>query len=156
MRSVTLATFNDRDHAQPVVDRLHQAGFHPEIQDESAWQKRHMVERLASVKVLVDESEYEKAKEQLKAWDAQEHFMDHAVCCPECGSPDVQYPQVTRKFVLPALHSVLYRLGVAEKEFYCNTCQATWPLRAKVEPERDALNWPIKKTPLHENPDTTP
>ena len=156
MRSVTLATFNDREHAEPVVKRLQQAGFHATIHDETAWQKRHMAERLASVKVQVEEKEHENAKTQLKEWDAKEHLLEQAICCPECGSPDVDYPQVTRKFVLPALHAFLYRLKLAEKEFYCNTCQATWPLREKVEPGRDPLGWPIKGKPLQHNPDTTP
>ena len=156
MRTVTLATFNDRDHAQPVVDRLQQAGFHPTVRDESAWQARHLAEHLASVKICVDEQEYEPAKDKLKEWDSTEHWLDQAVTCPECHSPDVDYPQVTRKFVLPALHALLYRLGIEEKQFYCNTCQHTWPTRIKMEPERDALNWPIKNSRLHENSDTTP
>jgi hypothetical protein len=156
MRTVTLVTFNDRDHAEPVVNRLQQAGFHPSIHDETKWQEHRFSEHLASVKVQVDENEYEPAKRQLKEWDATEHWLDQAVCCPECGSPDVDYPQVTRKFIMPSLHALLYKLRITEKEFYCNTCQHTWPLRAKVEPERDALNWPIKKAPLHENKDMTP
>lgn len=156
MRTVTLATFNDRDHAQPVVDRLEQAGFHPKVRDESAWQARHLAEHLASVKICVDENEYESAKGKLKEWDTTEHWLEQAVTCPECHSPDVDYPQVTRKFVLPALHALLYRLGIEEKQFYCNTCQHTWPTRIKMEPERDALNWPIKNSRLHENSDTTP
>ena len=156
MRSVTLATFNDRDHAQPVVDRLQQAGFHALMHDETKWQRHRLAEKLASVKVQVEENEYETAKRQLKEWDATEHWLDQAVCCPECGSPDVDYPQVTRKFIMPSLHALFYRLGLEEKLFYCNTCQHTWPLRAKMEPERDALNWPIKKSPLHENKDMTP
>ncbi len=156
MRTVTLATFNDRDHAQPVVNRLQQEGFHPEIKDESRWQAGHLSDRLASVKVRVEENEFESAKQQLKQWDATEHYLDQAVCCPECRSSDVDYPQITRKFVLPTLHAFLYRLGFMEKEFYCNTCQHTWPLRAKVESEKDALNWPVKNTPLHENKDMTP
>ncbi len=156
MRTVTLATFNDRDHAQPVVSGLQQAGFHPTIHDETKWQRGHFSERLASVKVQVEENEFETAKQKLKQLDATEHWLEQAVCCPECGSPDVDYPQVTRKFVLPTLHTFLYKLGFLEKEFYCNTCQHTWPLRAKVEPERDALNWPIKNSRLHENLDMTP
>lgn len=156
MRTVTLATFNDRDHALPVVNRLQQEGFHPEIQDESAWQRHRLSEKLASVKVCVDEKEFETAKGKLREWDSTEHYLDQAVCCPECSSADVVFPQVTRKFIMPTLHMVLFKLGLAEKEFYCNTCQHTWPLRAKVEPERDALNWPIKKSPLHENKDMTP
>ncbi|HWN96278.1 MAG TPA: hypothetical protein VNT99_14680 [Methylomirabilota bacterium] len=156
MRSVTLATFNDRDHADPVVNRLQQAGFHPQLRDETKWQKHRFAEALASVKVCVDENEYDSAKQQLKEWDATEHWLDQAVCCPECGSAEVDYPQVTRKFILPSLHILFYRLGLEEKQFYCHTCQHTWPLRIKIEPERDALNWPIKNSPLHENKDTTP
>ena len=156
MRTVTLVTFNDRNHAQPVVDRLQQAGFHPEVSDESAWQSRHFAEHLASVKVRVGESEYEPARQQLKEWDQSGHWLDQAVNCPECGSPDVDYPQVTRKFVLPALHALLYKFHIAEKEFYCHTCHHTWPTRIKMEAERNALNWPVKKSPLRENPDVTP
>src|ERR1051325_7176004 len=156
MRSVTLATFNDRDHAQPVVDRLQQAGFHAVVHDETNWQKHRLTDRLASVKVKVDENEYDTAKRQLKEWGTTEHWLHPPLCCPECGSPDIEYPQVTRKFLMPTLHTVLFKLGMAEKEFYCNTCQHTWPLRAKMEPERDALNWPIKNSRLHENTDMTP
>jgi hypothetical protein len=126
------------------------------MHDETKWQRHRLAEKLASVKVQVEENEYETAKRQLKEWDATEHWLDQAVCCPECGSPDVDYPQVTRKFIMPSLHALFYRLGLEEKLFYCNTCQHTWPLRAKMEPERDALNWPIKKSPLHENKDMTP
>jgi uncharacterized protein YbaR (Trm112 family) len=156
MRSAILATFNDRDHAQPVVDRLQQAGFHATIHDETNWQKRHFAERLAGVKVKVEEREGENAKRQLKEWDATEHYLDQAICCPECGSPDVDYPQVTRKFILPTLHAFMYRLRLLEKEFYCNTCQHTWPLRDKVEPQKDVLGWPIKGKGLQHNPDNTP
>jgi hypothetical protein len=156
MRSVTLATFNDRDHAQPVVNRLQQAGFHAQLHDETNWQKHRFAEKLASVKVQVEENEYETAKQQLKEWDATEHWLDQAICCPECKSSDVDYPQVTRKFIMPSLHALFYRLGLEEKLFYCNTCHHTWPLRVKVEPERDALNWPVKNSRLHENTDTTP
>src|SRR5688572_15474515 len=156
MRSVTLATFNDREHAQPLMDRLQQAGFHAKIHDETEWQRHRLAEKLASVKVQVDENEHETAKKQLKEWDATEHWLEQAVCCPECGSADVDYPQVTRKFIMPSLHALFYRLGLEEKLFYCNTCQATWPLREKVEAERDVLGWPIKGKGLQRNPDSTP
>ena len=86
MRTVTLATFNDREHAQPVVNRLEQSGFHPKLRDETRWQKGHLAEALASVKVCIDEQEFDSAKQQLKSWDATEHLLDQAVCCPECGS----------------------------------------------------------------------
>jgi len=156
MKTVTLATFNDPDQAIPVFQRLQQAGFHPKLQDETKWQRRHFTERLASVKLQVDEGEGETARRQLKEWDAADHCLAQAVCCPECGSSDVDYPQLTRKFVLPTLAALLYQLGWAEAEFFCNACHHTWPRRVNVEPERDALNWPIKNSPRRENTDLTP
>ena len=156
MNTRVLATFHDVDHAQPVVNRLEQAGFHVTMRDESRWQELHFCEHLASVKVLVEENEYEPARTRLKDIDAAEHCLTQAVFCPECGSADVDFPQVTRKFVLPTLHAALYRFGLAEKEFYCQTCHHTWPTRTKVEPERDPLNWPIKNSPRHERLDMTP
>lgn len=154
MKTAIVATFNDRDHAEPVLKRLSNAGLHPSVRDETRWQRAHLSERLASVKVEVPEEEFETARANLKEGNACE--LEQAVCCPECGSPDVDYPQVTRKFVLPTLHILLFKLGLTEKEFYCNTCQATWPLREKLESQRDELNWPIKQTPLRRNPETTP
>lgn len=156
MKTVTLATFNDPDQAIPVFQRLEQAGLHPKLHDETKWQRYHFTERLASVKLQVDEGEVEIARRQLKEWDTSDHCLAQAVYCPECNSSDVDYPQVTRKFVMPTLTSFLYRLGWMEAEFICNICQHTWPRRVKIEPERDVLNWPIKNSPRHENTDMTP
>ena len=138
------------------VDERYSAGFHPILLDESRWQDRHFAEHLASVKVQVDESESEAADRQLHQCDVSEHWLDQSVTCPECDSAEVDYPQVTRKFILPALHSILYKLGIMEKEFYCQRCHHTWPTRAKLEPARDPLNWPVKNTALRENKDMTP
>lgn len=154
MKRAIVATFNDRDHAEPVLKRLTTAGLHPEVRDETRWQRAHLSERLASVKIEVPEGEFDAATAQLKACDSCE--LEQAVCCPECGSPDVDYPQITRKFILPTLHSILYKLRIVEKEFYCNTCQATWPVRDKLEPQRDELNWPIKRSPMQRNHEMTP
>ena len=156
MKTMILVTFNDVEHAQPVVHRLEQAGLHPHLHDETNWQRRHFAETLASVKVEVDEDEYAEAKRKLRELDATDHCLDQSVSCPACGSSEVDYPQMTRKFVLPSLHAIFYQLGFAEKEFYCHACHHTWPTRLKLEPGRDALNWPIKNSPLRENSDTTP
>ena len=47
MRTVTLATFNDRDHAQPVVNELQQAGF----QLQSLTERRHSLVKLAFLEI---------------------------------------------------------------------------------------------------------
>jgi hypothetical protein len=154
MKTAIIATFNDRDCAEPVVKRLTESGFHPHLRDETRWQQAHLADRLASVKVEVPEEESTAARQRIR--EADPKLLNSAICCPECGSADVDYPQVTRKFILPSLHTLLFKLGIVEKQFYCNTCQATWPLRDKLEGERDELNWPVKKSPLHHNPESTP
>ncbi|HMJ89256.1 MAG TPA: hypothetical protein VK530_05545 [Candidatus Acidoferrum sp.] len=154
MKTAIVATFNDRDHAEPILKRLNESGLHAKVRDETRWQKAHLSERLASVKIEVPEMEFEAARERIR--DCSPCELEQSVCCPECGSPDVDYPQVTRKFILPSLHSLLYKLRIVEKEFYCNTCQATWSVRERLEPERDELNWPIKDGKLHRTEDMTP
>lgn len=156
MKTKILVTFHDVEHALPVVHRLERAGLHPHLRDETKWQRRHFSEALASVKVEVDETEYDAAKSEMQALDAAAHCLEQAVNCPACGAAAVDYPQMTRKFILPSLHAIFYRLGFAEKEFYCQDCHHTWPMRIKLEPERDLLNWPIRNSRLHENSDTTP
>jgi len=154
MKTAIVATFNDPEHARPVLERLTSAGLHAKLRDETRWQGAHLAERLASVKIEVPEAEFDAARERLRECSPCE--MEQSVCCPECGSPDVDYPQVTRKFILPSLHTILFKLGIVEKEFYCNTCHATWPVREKLEPERDELNWPIKRSRLHRSTEMTP
>jgi hypothetical protein len=55
--------------------------------------------------------------------------LEKAMHCPSCGSLQVNYPQMTRKFILPTilLHSgILFR--VIGHECYCEHCHMTWNL----------------------------
>ena len=55
--------------------------------------------------------------------------LERAVHCPSCGSLQVNYPQMTRKFFLPTL---LLHLGIIfriiEHECYCEHCHCMWNL----------------------------
>jgi hypothetical protein len=55
--------------------------------------------------------------------------LERALHCPSCGSLRVNYPQMTRKFVLP---TVLLHLGiifrVIEHQCYCENCHEMWSL----------------------------
>jgi hypothetical protein len=55
--------------------------------------------------------------------------LELALHCPGCGSLRVNYPQMTRQFILP---TVLLHLGiifrVIEHQCYCENCQEMWTL----------------------------
>jgi len=60
-------------------------------------------------------------------------ILQKAFHCPDCGSLRVEYPQMTRKFLLPTL---LLHLGIIlrliEHECYCENCHCLWHLPAKL------------------------
>ena len=148
MNTITIATFNQVEPARPLQQRLENAGIHAVIRDESKLQNFVFEsESLAGVRVAVSELDAERAGRLLAEWDAADHLLEQAVVCPECKSPQVEFPQITRKFLTPALGGLLFKLHIAEKEFYCHNCHHTWPLRVKVEPDMDLLNWPVKPAP---------
>jgi hypothetical protein len=59
-------------------------------------------------------------------------LLQRAIRCPSCGSLRVQYPQMTRRFLLP---TVLLHLGIIFRvithEAYCESCHWLWTLRRK-------------------------
>jgi hypothetical protein len=59
--------------------------------------------------------------------------LDRALHCPSCGSLRINYPQMTRKFILP---TIMLHLGIIFRlvghECYCEHCHAMWNL-----PEND-------------------
>jgi hypothetical protein len=124
---VTVATFNEAAKAQPLKQRLERQGVAVELSDSSNMERLWFVKKpLAAVRVKVGSQDYERARELVRQWDGEDVLRD-AVHCPECKSPRVEYPQITRKFFIPNLVGLFANLGGAEKEFYCQDCQFTWP-----------------------------
>jgi hypothetical protein len=145
MNTIALASFNDREKAELLKKRLEEAGIKAHVYDES---RRHkylfLSEALAAEKVEVHEKDFNRARVLLEQLDISEDALHFAVCCPQCHSPRVEYPQsFTRKFTLPALVDIATtKTGLIEKYFYCLDCHYTWPKEERVEPETDILNWP--------------
>ena len=79
----------------------------------------------ANVKVKVEEQDFERAQALLVRWEAADPEIG-AMHCPQCDSPRIEYPQLTRKFLTPALAGILFALKIFPKEFYCQNCQFTW------------------------------
>jgi predicted RNA-binding Zn-ribbon protein involved in translation (DUF1610 family) len=135
---VTIATFNEQSQAKHLRERLEKAGVHADIIGEGAIQRvAFMSKPQANVKVKVEENDFEKAQKLLCEWEAADPEIGSALRCPQCGSAEIEYPQLTRKFLTPALASILFALKVFPKEFYCQSCHYTWP----AEEEKPVEQW---------------
>lgn len=135
---VTIATYNEQGKAKHLRERLEQAGVSADVLGENALQRvAFMSKPQANVKVKVEEKDFEKAQKLMREWESVDPEIGSAVRCPQCGSAEIEFPQLTRKFLTPALASVLFALKIFPKEFYCQKCQHTWPL----EEEKPKDQW---------------
>lgn len=83
-------------------------------------------------RVQVRKGQFKFATELLHS-SAPSAVLDQALHCPACGSLRVNYPQMTRQFILP---TVLLHLGIIFRvighQCYCEDCHEMWDL-----PERN-------------------
>lgn len=100
----------------------------------------------ATQKVYVKGNEFNRARALLEDLDKKGNVLEDAIRCPECGSPRVDYPHYTRKFITPLLIELLMSLGQWERQCYCADCHYTWPRAAKVRPQLDLLGWKRKRS----------
>lgn len=125
---VTIATFNEPAKAKQLKERLQKEGVKADIHNEGHLQAvAFMSKPQANAKVMVEEEDFEKANNLLADWEANDPALGAAaIRCPQCGSPRIEYPQLTRKFLTPALAGILFALKIFPKEFYCQDCHFTW------------------------------
>jgi transposase-like protein len=125
---VTIATFNEPAKARQIKQRLQQAGVPADVHNEAPLQQVGFMSRpQANAKVMVDDDEFERAQALMIEWEANDADIAAAmVRCPQCGSPQIDYPQMTRKFITPAMVALLCALRIIPKEFYCQDCHFTW------------------------------
>ena len=123
---VTIATFHEPAKAKHLKQRFQDAGVKADIHNESRLQKVAGAQALANAKVLVEEEEFERANGLLHEWESSDPDVGAAIRCPNCGSPRIEYPQLTRKFMTPWLASIIFALKIFPKEFYCQDCHFTW------------------------------
>ncbi len=153
MKTIPVATFNELPPAQSLLERFERADIHAFIRNESLLERLwFMSEPLAAVHVDVPQPDYLHARQLLAVWEAGD-ALNEMVRCPECGSSRVEFPQITRKFLMPVVQVVFMSLHLIPRQYYCEDCHFTWPKEKVVEPDRDLLNFPINSaigmTPLH-------
>ena len=125
---VTIATFHDPAKAKRLKERLQQAGLKADIHNEGHLQQvAFMSKPQANVKVQVEDDDFDRAQSLMVEWEASDPDIAAAIIrCPQCGSSRIEYPQMTRKALTPALASILFALRIFPKEFYCEDCHYTW------------------------------
>ena len=124
---VTIATFNEPAKAKHLKTRFQEAGVKADVHNEGHLQKMaFMSQPQASAKVQVHEDDFEKANQLMLEWEASDAEVGSAIRCPQCKSPRIEYPQLTRKFITPGIASILFALKIFPKEFYCQDCHFTW------------------------------
>lgn len=125
---VTIATFNEPAKAKQLKERFQKEGVKADVHNESHLQSvAFMSKPQANAKVMVEEEDFERANGLLNDWEANDPSLGAAaIRCPQCNSPRIEYPQLTRKFLTPALAGILFALKIFPKEFYCQDCHYTW------------------------------
>lgn len=82
----------------------------------------------ATYRVQVRDKIYKMTLELLK--HTAPSVLQQAIHCPDCGSLRVNYPQMTRKFLLP---TIFLHLGIIfrfiKHQAYCEHCHCLWTLR---------------------------
>src|SRR5947208_10625366 len=114
---VTIATLNEPAKAKRLKERLQQSGLKADIHNEGHLQQvAFMSKPRANVKVQIEDEDFERAQELMTEWEASDPDIGSAMLrCPQCGSSSIQYPQLTRKAITPAMASVLFALRIFPK-----------------------------------------
>ncbi len=143
MNTVPIVTFNELEPAEQLRERLQRAGIPATIHDESKLERfGFMSEPFAAIHVKVPQARYLDACQLIGAWEPTDSALKEAVRCPECRSSRVEFPQLPRKFLSPALGSVLMALRIIPRKFYCVDCHCTWPTVVAMKRKLDLLGWP--------------
>jgi hypothetical protein len=152
MKSLPVATFNELAPAEQLRTQFNQAGVPAVLHDESKLERFwFMSEPLAAIHVEVSQPDYLRARRLMSEWEKSSDLLREAVRCPECHSSRIEFPQITRKFLTPALSQMLFMaLHIIPRQYYCMDCHFTWPKVAMVEqPELDVLGWPLNSKFWH-------
>src|SRR3972149_5824978 len=128
MQTVTVATFNSAQPAERLRDWLEQAGVPTKVRDQRALQRFWFLAKpYSSFHLDVEKDCLLKANPLLSEWQDSKRALAEAIRCPMCGALRIEYPHMTRKFLLPTLLAhLLTFFHVAKHHFFCVECQHTW------------------------------
>ena len=135
MKTTILASFDSLAQTAPLVRWLNDQKIPVQVEANPSTGRLWFVPRSAAeVHVRVPAGDYEHALRLLRALPPDAQLLADALHCPDCGSLRVEYPQFTRKFVLPNFVGFLSALGLIRRQYYCEACHFTWPKPGTPEP----------------------
>jgi hypothetical protein len=125
---VNVAVFDRLAAGQALHGFLVESGFGARIHDERKLQRFwFLVSPQAGIQVQVPQDSIEAVRQHLDQSGRTKALLHGAIRCPSCRSSNIQYPQMTRKFILPTLFAhllVLFR--IMEPDCYCEDCHNEW------------------------------
>lgn len=144
MQEITIATFDDRAAAGRLKDRFLLQGIPARLSDERKLQSLWFLSRPhAAIGVRVATRDFAIADALYRELDASgDHVLCGAVRCPQCRSSRVEYPQMTRFFILPTLLGHLMFLCGWKRKYYCQSCHHTWLAEKPANPAATRLAQP--------------
>jgi hypothetical protein len=127
---VNLAVFKHEHDARALEERLQQQGFEARTRNDRKIQLFwFLAPPRATFRVQVGAKDVHTAQEFIETERSVEILTQRAIHCPSCKSVQIEYPQMTRRFLTPTL---LMDLGILfhiiEHEAYCADCHYMWPL----------------------------
>ena len=125
---VNVAIFKDVSDAQMLEMDLKDKGFETRTYNDKLLQcLLFLCPPHATIRVQVRGNDFNNVTYILDNEPATSDLLQRAIRCPSCGSLRVQYPQMTRRFLLPTL---LLHLGIIFRvivhEAYCESCHWLW------------------------------
>jgi hypothetical protein len=130
---VNVAIFENVSDAQILGMDLKNKGFETRTYNDKLLQCfLFLCPPHATIRVQVRGTDFKNVTCFLDHEPAPSDLLQRAIRCPSCGSLRVQYPQMTRRFLLP---TVLLHLGIIFRviahEAYCESCHWLWSLPKK-------------------------
>ena len=141
---VNVAVFEQESDARKFEKYLQEKKFEARTDDEKLMRLFLFLRPpQKTYRVQVRESDFKTVSYLVKHEPDAEKYLKDSLHCPSCGALCVQYPQMTRRFVLPTvlLHAGIL-LRIIDHEAYCQSCHFIWHLTGHPvhEPEPAAAH----------------
>jgi hypothetical protein len=125
---VNVATFENANDGQMLEMDLKNKGFETRTYIDKLLQYfLFLCPPHATIRVEIRVNDFKNVTYLLDHEPATSVLLQRAIRCPSCGSLRVQYPQMTRRFLLPTL---LLHLGIIFRiiahQAYCESCHWLW------------------------------